>query len=71
MWTKLRPYVWTFLAAAHKLAEMYIYTHGDQAYAAAMAKLLDPERKYFQERIVSQVSFPRTASTVLWQFLRH
>ena len=55
MWTKLRPFVREFLAAAHKFTEMHIYTHGDQEYAAAMARLLDPEQKYFQGRVVSQV----------------
>ena len=55
MWTKLRPFVREFLATAHRFTEMHIYTHGDQEYATAMARLLDPEQKYFQGRIVSQV----------------
>ena len=54
MWTKLRPFVWEFLAAAQKFTEMHIYTHGDQEYAAAMAKILDPEKQLFQGRVVSQ-----------------
>lgn len=54
MWTKLRPFVREFLAAARQLAEMHIYTHGDRDYAAAMAAILDPTRALFQDRIISQ-----------------
>lgn len=54
MWTKLRPGVRAFLAAAHRLAEMHIYTHGDREYARAMAGLLDPRHAFFQDRIISQ-----------------
>lgn len=65
MWTKLRPFVWEFLAAANKLAEMHIYTHGDQEYANAMAKLLDPEQKLFQGRVVSQASSKRQSMSLM------
>ena len=34
---------------------MHIYTHGNAEYAVEMARLLDPTRKYFAERIISQV----------------
>ena len=54
MWTKLRSYVREFLEGVHAMAEMHIYTHGDRDYAAAMALLLDPKRRFFQERIISQ-----------------
>lgn len=54
MWTKLRPCVREFLAAVHAIAEVYIYTHGNKDYAAAMASILDPERLFFKERIISQ-----------------
>jgi hypothetical protein len=43
-----------FLAEAHKISEMHIYTHGNAEYAAEMARLLDPSRQYFAERIISQ-----------------
>lgn len=56
MWTKLRPFVLEFLRAAQKIAELHIYTHGDQDYANAMASLLDPSGKLFHGRVVSQVS---------------
>ncbi|KAK9684259.1 hypothetical protein RND81_10G197400 [Saponaria officinalis] len=52
--TKLRPFVRTFLEEANKMFEMCIYTMGDRAYALEMAKLLDPENKYFNSRIISR-----------------
>lgn len=55
MWTKLRPGIHKFLAEAHKLFELHIYTHGDQDYAAEMAKLLDPKRTLFGGRVISAV----------------
>ncbi|KAK9816991.1 hypothetical protein WJX72_007937 [[Myrmecia] bisecta] len=53
MWTCLRPFVREFLEAAHERFELQIYTHGDQDYAREMARILDPTRKYFAERIIS------------------
>lgn len=55
MWTKLRPGIREFLTEAHNLFELHIYTHGDQDYAAEMAKLLDPKRTLFGERVISGV----------------
>ena len=43
-----------FLEAAHQLFELHIYTHGDAGYAREMAALLDPSRRLFAERIISQ-----------------
>ncbi|BDA42625.1 probable RNA polymerase II subunit A C-terminal domain phosphatase [Coccomyxa sp. Obi] len=54
LWTKLRPYVREFLEKAHEVSEMHIYTHGNAEYAAEMAKLLDPTKRFFAERIISQ-----------------
>lgn len=62
MWTKLRPFVRQFLEAASQIAEMHIYTHGDQSYSAAMGRILDPADTYFRERIMSQVPFPARQS---------
>lgn len=53
MWTKLRPGIREFLMEAHKLFELHIYTHGDQDYAAEMAKLLDPKKTLFGGRVIS------------------
>uniref|UniRef100_A0A2P2KLG1 RNA polymerase II C-terminal domain phosphatase-like n=2 Tax=Rhizophora mucronata TaxID=61149 RepID=A0A2P2KLG1_RHIMU len=54
MMTKLRPFVRTFLREASQMFEMYIYTMGDRAYALEMAKILDPRREYFGDRIISR-----------------
>lgn len=53
MWTKLRPGVREFLAEAHKLFDLHIFTMGDKMYAAAMAHLLDPSGKLFGGRVAS------------------
>ena len=54
MMTKLRPFIRTFLKQASELFEMYIYTMGDRAYALEMAKLLDPKKEYFGDRVISR-----------------
>ena len=54
MFTKLRPYVRTFLKEACDMFEMYIYTMGERSYALEMAKLLDPEKVYFSSRVIAQ-----------------
>ena len=36
--------------------ELSIYTHGNREYAVAMARLLDPRKQLFAERIISAVS---------------
>lgn len=41
-----------------QLYEMHIYTHGNAEYAVEMAKLLDPSKRFFAERIISQVRLP-------------
>ncbi|ERN18670.1 hypothetical protein AMTR_s00065p00197910 [Amborella trichopoda] len=46
MFTKLRPFVHTFLKEANTMFEMYVYTIGECAYALEMAKLLDPTGYY-------------------------
>ncbi|XP_052199388.1 RNA polymerase II C-terminal domain phosphatase-like 4 [Diospyros lotus] len=54
MFTKLRPYVRTFLKEVCDMFEMYIYTMGERSYALEMAKLLDPEKVYFSSRVIAQ-----------------
>ncbi|XP_050920818.1 RNA polymerase II C-terminal domain phosphatase-like 4 isoform X3 [Lathyrus oleraceus] len=54
MMTKLRPFVRTFLKEASEMFEMYIYTMGDRPYALEMAKLLDPQGKYFNAKVISR-----------------
>jgi RNA polymerase II C-terminal domain phosphatase-like 3/4 len=55
LWTKLRPGVFDFLAAASQMYELHIYTMGDKSYAGLIAKLLDPTGKLFGDRVISQV----------------
>lgn len=54
MLTKLRPFVHTFLKEASQLFEMYIYTMADRFYALEMANLLDPQKIYFDSRIIAK-----------------
>ncbi|KAL1348241.1 hypothetical protein AAHE18_07G065800 [Arachis hypogaea] len=54
MMTKLRPFVRTFLREASQMFDMYIYTMGDRPYALEMAKLLDPQGKYFNAKVISR-----------------
>ena len=54
LWTKLRPGCRPFLARAATEFELAVYTHGDRAYAAAMAGLLDPDGSLFGGRVISQ-----------------
>lgn len=42
MWTKLRPGVRQFLAAAAQLAELWVYTAGSRAYADVRTNLKAP-----------------------------
>ncbi|XP_026431161.1 RNA polymerase II C-terminal domain phosphatase-like 4 isoform X2 [Papaver somniferum] len=54
MFTKLRPFVRTFLKEASNMFEMYVYTMGERPYAMEMARLLDPGKIYFDSRDISQ-----------------
>ncbi|RHN73901.1 putative protein-serine/threonine phosphatase [Medicago truncatula] len=51
---KLRPFVRTFLKEASKMFEMYIYTMGDRRYSLEMARLLDPQGKFFKDKVISR-----------------
>ncbi|KAG4302701.1 hypothetical protein PCK1_001056 [Pneumocystis canis] len=51
---KMRPGLEQFLENINKLYEMHIYTMGTRAYAASIAHLIDKDRKYFGDRILSR-----------------
>jgi len=53
MWTKLRPGLRRFLAKAHEIFDLHVFTMGDKYYAAGMAGLLDPQGKLFGGRVAS------------------
>ena len=51
---KLRPGTRDFLEQLYDKFEMHIYTMGTRDYAHAVANILDPCKKYFQDRILSR-----------------
>ncbi|KAI9707135.1 MAG: Carboxy-terminal domain (CTD) phosphatase [Candelina mexicana] len=51
---KLRPGLERFLEDVSKLYELHIYTMGTRAYAKNIAKIVDPDRKIFGDRILSR-----------------
>ncbi|KAH6638537.1 hypothetical protein BKA67DRAFT_506570, partial [Truncatella angustata] len=51
---KLRPGLEEFLERLSELYEMHVYTMGTRAYAQEIAKIIDPEMKYFGNRIISR-----------------
>ncbi|CAH6720915.1 RNA polymerase II subunit A C-terminal domain phosphatase [[Candida] jaroonii] len=53
-YVKLRPGLKRFLQEMSKYYEMHIYTMATRNYALAIAKLIDPEGKYFGDRILSR-----------------
>ncbi|KAH7390699.1 RNA polymerase II subunit A C-terminal domain phosphatase [Pyrenochaeta sp. MPI-SDFR-AT-0127] len=53
-YVKMRPGLKEFFDRVSKLYEMHVYTMATRAYAQAVAKIIDPERKYFGDRILSR-----------------
>ncbi len=51
---KLRPGLEKFLEDVSKLYELHIYTMGTRAYAQNIAKIVDPNRRIFGDRILSR-----------------
>ena len=51
---KKRPHLDAFLERANEFCQMTVYTAGTRRYAEAVAKVIDPHKKYFGERIVSR-----------------
>lgn len=52
--TKFRPRTKEFLESMSKLFELHICTFGVRSYAHTIARFLDPNGKYFQQRILSR-----------------
>lgn len=59
---KLRPNLYNFLQTISRLYELHIYTMGTRAYAENIARLVDPDRKLFGERILSRTETPGEVS---------
>ena len=51
---KLRPGLEDFLAQISQYYELHIYTMGTRAYAENIAKIIDPDRRIFSDRILSR-----------------
>ncbi|KAI9894275.1 MAG: Carboxy-terminal domain (CTD) phosphatase [Vezdaea aestivalis] len=51
---KLRPGLQGFLENISRIYELHVYTMGTRAYALNIAKIVDPERKIFGDRILSR-----------------
>lgn len=51
---KLRPGLKQFLEDISKKYELHIYTMGTRAYAQEIAKIVDPKRRFFGDRILSR-----------------
>lgn len=51
---KLRPGLADFLENISQIYELHIYTMGTRQYAEQIAKIVDPDRRYFSDRILSR-----------------
>ncbi|KAK3047469.1 CTD phosphatase Fcp1 [Extremus antarcticus] len=51
---KLRPGLQRFLELVSECYELHIYTMGTRAYAENIVKIIDPDRKFFGQRILSR-----------------
>ena len=51
---KLRPGLREFLEEVSKLYELHVYTMGTRAYAHNIARIVDPDRKLFGNRVISR-----------------
>ncbi|KAL2865763.1 protein-serine/threonine phosphatase [Aspergillus lucknowensis] len=53
-YVKLRPGLESFLQNISEMFELHIYTMGTRAYAQHIASIIDPDRKFFGDRILSR-----------------
>jgi RNA polymerase II subunit A C-terminal domain phosphatase len=51
---KMRPGLKEFLANIAEMYELHVYTMGTRAYALNIAKIVDPDKKLFGDRIISR-----------------
>ncbi|PVH87912.1 hypothetical protein DL98DRAFT_509436 [Cadophora sp. DSE1049] len=51
---KMRPGLTEFLAKISEMYELHVYTMGTRAYAINIAKIVDPDKKLFGDRIISR-----------------
>ncbi|KAJ4828122.1 hypothetical protein Tsubulata_050930 [Turnera subulata] len=60
--TKIRPFVREFLEEASTLFQMYVYTNASKDYGSRIVKLLDPDNKYFNGRVITREASTRIGS---------
>lgn len=53
-YVKLRPGLKDFLDEVAKMYELHVYTMGTRAYALNIARIVDPDRKLFGNRVISR-----------------
>lgn len=53
-YVKMRPGLKDFFDRVSQMYEMHVYTMATRAYAQAVAKIIDPDRRYFGDRILSR-----------------
>ncbi|KAK2590709.1 CTD phosphatase Fcp1 [Conoideocrella luteorostrata] len=51
---KLRPGLQEFLEEVSRMYELHVYTMGTRAYALNIARIVDPDRKLFGNRVISR-----------------
>ncbi|KAJ6443591.1 glucose transporter-like protein [Purpureocillium lavendulum] len=51
---KLRPGLRSFLEEVAKMYELHVYTMGTRAYALNIARIVDPDRRLFGNRVISR-----------------
>lgn len=51
---KTRPNLQQFLSKMAEMYELHVYTMGTRPYAKNIAKLIDPDKKFFGDRIISR-----------------
>ncbi len=51
---KMRPGLREFLRKVSEMYELHVYTMGTRAYAMSIAKIVDPDKKLFGDRIISR-----------------
>ncbi|CAN8275961.1 unnamed protein product [Cochlearia groenlandica] len=55
---KLRPFLREFLQEANKLFYLHVYTMGSRDYAETVLSLIDPDKTYFGDRVVTREASP-------------
>lgn len=56
-YTKIRPFVKEFLECCNQFYEMHVFTFGQSDYVNKVVKFIDPEKKFFDNRILTRENF--------------